>query len=176
MYPALSRSTRPGRIVARGASAFAEKLRRDKGCGARVEDGIDFIFCMSSSCIISIRNPKSEIALLQSLHFETGHEMGHCLARVLDINPLGAKIETYQEILSETIHLTSVDAHDDLIEIVGQVAYTHKAVGGKYEFGVSFLGTRSENTDFALRLIAVCHKVEPAIVMVKGARPIGMMK
>jgi c-di-GMP-binding flagellar brake protein YcgR len=101
---------------------------------------------------------------------ETGNELGHCLARVLDINPLGAKIETYQEILSENIQLTSVDVDDNLIDIVGQLAYAHRAVDGKYEIGVSFMGTSSENTDFALKLIAVCHKVEPAIVMVKSAR------
>ena len=101
---------------------------------------------------------------------ETGHELAHCLARVLDINPLGAKIETYQEILSETINLTSVDVDDNLIDIIGQVVYAHRADDGKYEFGVSFMGTRSENTDFALKLIAVCHTVEPAVVMVKSAR------
>ena len=101
---------------------------------------------------------------------ETGHELDHCLARVLDTNPLGAKIETYQEILTETINLTSVDVDDNLIDIIGQVVYAHRADNGKYEFGVSFMGTRSENTDFALKLIDVCHKVEPAIVMVKSAR------
>jgi len=101
---------------------------------------------------------------------ETGHELAHCLARVLDINPLGAKIETFQEILSENIHLTSVDADDNLIDIVGQVLHAHRADDGKYEYGISFMGTISENTDFALKLIAACHKLEPAIVMVKSAR------
>lgn len=101
---------------------------------------------------------------------DAGHELAHCLARVLDINPLGAKIETYQEILSENISLTSVDADDNLIDIIGQVVHAHKAENGKYEIGVSFCGTVTENTDFALKLIDVCHKVEPAVVMVKSAR------
>ena len=107
---------------------------------------------------------------------ENGNELGHCLARILDINPLGAKIETFQEIESETIHLTSVDVDDNLIDITGQVAYARRAVDGRFEFGVSFMGTRPENTDFALKLIAVCHKVDPAIVMVKRARPIELME
>ncbi len=101
---------------------------------------------------------------------ETGHELAQCLARVLDINPLGAKIETYQEVLSENIQLTSVDVDDNLIDIIGQVVHAHRAEDGKYEIGVSFRGTSPENTDFALKLIAVCHKLEPAIVMVKSAR------
>lgn len=98
------------------------------------------------------------------------NELNQCMARALDVNPLGAKIETYQEILSENIHLTSVDADGNLIDIMGRVAHTHKADDGRYEFGITFMGTRAENTDFALKLIGVCHKVEPAFVMVKGAR------
>jgi c-di-GMP-binding flagellar brake protein YcgR len=101
---------------------------------------------------------------------ETGHELAHCLARVLDINSLGAKIETYQEILSEIINLTSVDVDDNLVDIVGQVVHTHVADDGKYEIGVSFRGTRPEKTDFALKLIDVCQKGELAVVMVKSAR------
>jgi len=100
---------------------------------------------------------------------ENGNELAHCMARALDINPLGAKIETYQEILSGIIHLTAVDADDNLIGITCKIVRAHRADDGKYEFGIRFMGTSSENTDFALKLIAVCHKVEPAIVMVKSA-------
>ena len=100
---------------------------------------------------------------------ETGNELAHCLARVLDINPLGAKIETYQEILSENIHLTAADVDDNLIGIIGKIVHIHRADDGKYEFGISFMGTSPENTDFALKLIAAGQKVEPAIVMVKSA-------
>ncbi len=101
---------------------------------------------------------------------ETSNELDHYMARAIDVNPLGAKIEIYQEVLSENIHLTSVDSDDNLIEILGKVVYAHKADNGRYELGISFMGTRSENTDYALKLIDVCHKVEPAIVMVKSAR------
>ena len=100
---------------------------------------------------------------------ENGNELAHCMARVLDINPLGAKIETYQEILSENIHLTAVDVDDNLIGITGKIVYARRADDGKYEFGISFVGTSPENTNFALKLIAVCHKVKPANVMVKSA-------
>jgi len=100
---------------------------------------------------------------------ENGNELAHCMARVLDINPLGAKIETYQENLSGIIHLTAVDVDDNLIGIIGKIVHARRADDGKYEFGISFVGTNTENTDFALKLIAVCHKVEPAIVMVKSA-------
>jgi len=100
---------------------------------------------------------------------ENNHELDHYMARALDVNPLGAKIETYQEILSENIRLTSVDLDDNLIDIAGRVVHVHKAADGRYIIGVSFMGTKAENTDFALKLIGVCHKVEPAFVMVKRA-------
>lgn len=102
---------------------------------------------------------------------ENNHELNQCMARALNISPLGAKIETYQEILSENIHLTTVDAAGNLLEIKGRVVYAHKADDGRYEFGIRFMGTEAENTDFALKLIGVCHKIEPAFVMVKRAWP-----
>jgi hypothetical protein len=100
---------------------------------------------------------------------ENGNELDSCIAMALNINPLGAKIETYQEILSENIYLTSVDADDNIIGIVGRVTHSDKADDGRYEFGIQFLGTQEENIDFALKLINVFHKVEPIFVMEKKA-------
>ena len=97
------------------------------------------------------------------------NEMDLCMATALDVNPLGAKIETYQEILSDNIHLTAIDGDNNLIEIVGKIVHTHRAEDGRYEFGISLVGTKAERTKFALKLIGVCHKVEPAFVMVKNA-------
>jgi len=102
---------------------------------------------------------------------ENNNELNQCMARVLDISPLGAKIETYQEILSENIHLTTVDAAGNLVDIMSQVVYEQKADDGRYEFGIRFMGTEAENIDFALKLIGVCHKIEPAFVMVKRSYP-----
>jgi hypothetical protein len=100
---------------------------------------------------------------------ENGNELGNCMAMVLDINPLGAKIETYQEIFSENIHLTSVDVDDNIIGIIGRVAHFRKADDGRYVFGIQFLGNVDENTDFALKLINVFHNVEQLFVMEKKA-------
>ncbi len=100
---------------------------------------------------------------------ENGNELGSSIAMALDINPLGAKIETYQEILSENIYLTSVDADDNLIGIIGRVAHARKADDGRYEFGIQFLGTQDENTDFALKLINVFREAEPSFIMEKRA-------
>ncbi|MEJ2170999.1 MAG: PilZ domain-containing protein [Desulfobacterales bacterium] len=102
---------------------------------------------------------------------ESNTELNQCMARALNVSPLGAKIETYQEILSENIHLTTVDDAGNLLEIMGRVVYAHKAESGRYEFGIVFTGTEAENTDFALKLIGVCHKIEPAFVMVKRSYP-----
>jgi hypothetical protein len=100
---------------------------------------------------------------------DDGNPLDRCMARAVDINPLGAKIEAYQEILSETIQLTSSDVDGNLIDIVGRIAHARKTEQGRYEFGISFMGTEAENTDFALKLIDVCHMVEPSFVMVKRA-------
>jgi hypothetical protein len=97
------------------------------------------------------------------------NELDQCMAMALDVNPIGAKIETYQEIVSDNIRLTAVDSDDNLIDIVGKIAHTHKAEDGRYELGISFIGTKAERTKFALELIEVCHKVEPAFVIVKRA-------
>ncbi|MEJ2170000.1 MAG: PilZ domain-containing protein [Desulfobacterales bacterium] len=78
---------------------------------------------------------------------ENNDELNLCMARALNISPLGAKIETYQEILSETIHLTTVDAAGNLVNFMGRVVYAHKEDDGRYEFGIHFMGTEAENTD-----------------------------
>ena len=98
---------------------------------------------------------------------DDGNDLNLCMARALDVNPLGAKIETYQKILSDNIHLTAVDADGNLIDIRGRVTHTRKVDEGRYEFGIQILGTEAENTDFSLKLIGVCHKIEPAFVVVK---------
>ena len=100
---------------------------------------------------------------------ENYNETAQFIAKTVDVNPLGAKIETYQEILSDNIQLTAIDSDGKLIEITGMVVHTHKADDGKYELGIRFTGTSSENTNFALKLIDVCHTVEPGFIMVKKA-------
>ncbi len=100
---------------------------------------------------------------------ENGNALNRCMARALDINPLGAKIEAYQEIPSETIQLTSFDIDGNIIDIVGRIAHARQTDQGRYEFGISFMGTEAENTDFALKLIDVCQMNEPSFVMVKRA-------
>jgi hypothetical protein len=98
------------------------------------------------------------------------NELDHCMARALDVNPLGAKIETYQEMATENILLTSVDVDGNLIDIMGKVVHCRKTNDDRYEIGIRFLGSHTENTDFALKLIGVCHKVGPGFVMVKSER------
>ena len=100
---------------------------------------------------------------------ENCNEMAQLIAKAVDINPLGAKIEAYQEILSDTIRLTAIDREDNLIEISGKVIHTRKLDDNRYETGISFTGTRTENTKFALKLIEVCQHIEPGFIVVKKA-------
>jgi hypothetical protein len=102
---------------------------------------------------------------------ENNNELNQCMARALDISPVGTKIETYQEIVSENIFLTTIDSEGNLMSILSRVVHGHKSDDGRYEFGICFMGTEAENTDFALKLIGVCHKVDPSFIMVKRALP-----
>jgi hypothetical protein len=96
-------------------------------------------------------------------------EMDLCMAMAIDVNQLGAKIETYQEILSDNIHLTAIDGENHLIEIVGKIVHTHRTEYGRYELGITLVGSKAERTNFALKLIDACHLVEPTFVIVKSA-------
>ena len=100
---------------------------------------------------------------------EDNNEMAQFIAKAVDVNPLGAKIEAYQEILSDNIQLSAIDRDDNLIEITGTVVHTHKSEDGSYELGISFTGTMAERINFALRLIDFCHNVEPGFIMAKKA-------
>lgn len=94
--------------------------------------------------------------------------LDHRMARALDISPVGIKIESFQEIISDSIQLTSVDLDGDLIDITGKVIYCRRIADSRYEYGIGFAGTEVENTRFALKLIAACHKTEPTYIVVKG--------
>jgi c-di-GMP-binding flagellar brake protein YcgR len=98
------------------------------------------------------------------------NELDQRMARALDINPLGIKIETFQEIISDNIQLTSVDLDGDLIDIRGKIIHCRKSGDCRYEYGISFVSTEVENTRFALKLIEACHKTEPAYIIVKGMK------
>ena len=100
---------------------------------------------------------------------ENENELDHCMVKAVDVSPAGVKIESFQEIESEMIRLVAVESDGNLIESKGRVIHSRKTQDGKYESGISFTGTELENTRFALKLIGVCPKAEPALVMVKGS-------
>ncbi|UCD77216.1 MAG: PilZ domain-containing protein, partial [Desulfobacterales bacterium] len=98
---------------------------------------------------------------------ENENEVDHCMARAIDVSPVGVKIESFQKIESEMIRLIAVDLDGSLIESKGRVVHSRKTEDGRYENGIGFAGTELENTRFALKLIGVCHRAEPVFVMVK---------
>jgi c-di-GMP-binding flagellar brake protein YcgR len=140
------------------------------------------VCCHADPAFVMVKGPESEkrdrrkysridtnTLISYSCLDENGNELDVCMARVLDVSPLGAKIETYREILSEKLHLVCIDVDDDLIDIMGRIVYAHKADDSRYEFGIRFLGTQDENTELSLKLIDACHKIEPSYVIVKKA-------
>jgi len=116
--------------------------------------------------------PRISTCSLVSYSFldQDGIELGSGIAMALDINPLGTRIQTYQEILSDNIYLTSLDADEEIIGVPGRIAHAQIFDDGGYECGIQFLGTQDENTDFALKLLSAFQQEELALVMEKTIR------
>ncbi len=100
---------------------------------------------------------------------ENETEMDHCLARVINVSPVGVKIETFQWVESEIIRLISVDSDGTPVDIKGRVVHSRKTEDGRYESGICLAGTELDNTRFALKLIKVGDRANPAFVTLKGS-------
>ena len=84
-----------------------------------------------------------------------GEVIDQCLAKALNISQNGIFLETTRIIFSEFISLMSVDASNNLIEIMGEVIYSTRFGAGKFGTGIRFQGLHAENIQFAMKLIKV---------------------
>jgi c-di-GMP-binding flagellar brake protein YcgR len=75
----------------------------------------------------------------------------------LNISQSGILIETADSVFSKYVTLISVDLKENMIEIKGKVAYCKKNKSGKYQTGISFEGTHTQNIYFAKGLIKSYH-------------------
>ena len=101
---------------------------------------------------------------------EYDNELEHFMARVLNISPVGAKIESFKEIDTENTRLVAVDSEGVLIDIKGKVVYRNKVEDGRFEAN----GTRVAWAGNEWRQVAERANANTAIEIKKhvGHRPV----
>ena len=84
-----------------------------------------------------------------------GRILERSMGKALNISQGGIFIETPQMIFSEYISLMTVDDHNNLVEITGEVIYSTVYKTGTFGSGIQFKGTHTENIQFVTKLIKV---------------------
>ena len=86
-----------------------------------------------------------------------GNEIGEGMGETLNISQGGILLKSTYPIESEFILLMSIDLEDNIMELKGKVAHSKKDKSGKYETGISFLGTHDENIQTIKTFIKIYH-------------------
>lgn len=105
---------------------------------------------------------------------DAGRSLKQGMGHAIDISQNGLMLECQCPIELESISLMSVDPQDQLIEISGKVAYSHRNSNGNYRIGIKFCGSYDENVRFAASLIKTFHyrrRKSPATPQAKSANP-----
>jgi len=86
-----------------------------------------------------------------------GNEIGEGMGETLNISQGGILLKSAYLIESEFILLMSIDLENNIMEVKGKVAHSKKDKSGKYETGISFLGTHDENIQTIKSFIKTYH-------------------
>ena len=86
-----------------------------------------------------------------------GAEIGEGMGETLNISIGGILLKSPFPIESEFILLMSIDFENNIMEVKGKVAHSKKDKSGKYETGISFLGTHEENIQIIKKFIKTYH-------------------
>ena len=86
-----------------------------------------------------------------------GTEIGEGMGETLNISQGGILLKSTYPIESEFILLMSIDLENNIMEIKGKVTYSKKDKSGKYETGISFLGTFDKNIQIIKNFIKTYH-------------------
>ncbi len=86
-----------------------------------------------------------------------GEILGQNYGTALDISQGGLLLETVSVVDTEYVLLTIVDLEDKIQELKGKVVYCKKIDSGKYKTGISFLGTKEKNIQFAAKIVRIYH-------------------
>ena len=101
---------------------------------------------------VETRNVVSYVCLDKS-----GTEIGEGMGETLNISQGGILLKSAYPIESEFILLMSIDLENNIMEVKGKVAHSKKDNSGKYETGISFLGTHDENIQIITKFIKTYH-------------------
>jgi hypothetical protein len=74
-----------------------------------------------------------------------------------DINQGGAAIEAETNAVSDRIALVLTDLSNEVVGILGKVAYSKKTARGTYHLGVSFDADHKENVGFVSKAVRLYH-------------------
>ena len=86
-----------------------------------------------------------------------GNHLSQNLGTVQNASQNGLNIETYDAIDSEFALLSFVDLDQKLVEIRARIAFSRQKQSGKFENGVSLVGTSEEKLQFIKRLVRNYH-------------------
>ena len=86
-----------------------------------------------------------------------GNEIGEGMGETLNISQGGILLKSPYPIESEFILLMSIDLKNNIMKIKGKIAHSKKDKSGKYETGISFLGTHDENIQTIKSFIKTYH-------------------
>jgi hypothetical protein len=81
-----------------------------------------------------------------------------------DVSQGGLAIEADGNALSDRVAIVFTDADNQIVGIIGRVAYSKQIANGKYFMGVSFLAEPKENIDFVAKAVRHYHSYKNAIV------------
>ena len=101
---------------------------------------------------IPICDPISYIAIDSE-----GNPLSQNLGTIQNASQNGLNIETFDAIESEFALLSFVDLDQKLVEIKGRIAFRSQKQSGKFENGISLVGTSEENLQFIKRLVRTYH-------------------
>ena len=82
-----------------------------------------------------------------------GKEIGEGMGETLNISQGGILLKSIYPIESEFVLVMSIDLENNIMEIKGKVAHSIKDKSGKYETGISFLGTHDENIQIIKKFV-----------------------
>ena len=86
-----------------------------------------------------------------------GNHLSQNLGTVQNASQNGLNIETFDAIDSEFALLSFVDLDQKLVEIKGRIAFCRQKQSGKFENGISLVGTSEEKLQFIKRLVRTYH-------------------
>ena len=84
---------------------------------------------------------------------EDGSLLGHNLGTAQNVSQNGVMVETFLPIDGDFVKLSFIDVEKNPVEIDGKVIYCHQRESGKFQRGISLLGSHAENVNFVKKLV-----------------------